>query len=44
MGKTKGGTTGCGNNRRLQLSKQCTLCKIVYSMEEHVFVNILPNQ
>jgi hypothetical protein len=43
-GKIKGGTTGCGNIRSLQPSKQCVLCKMAYSTEECVYCqNILPN-
>jgi hypothetical protein len=36
--KERGSTTGCRNVRSLQPSKQHALCKIVNSIEEHVFV------
>jgi len=45
VGKVKGSTTGCGNVRNLELSKQCVLCRVTYSVEAHMFiVNILLNQ
>jgi len=37
VGRVKGGTTGCRNVRSLQESKQRPLCKMAYSVEEHVF-------
>jgi hypothetical protein len=37
VGKVKGGTTGCGNVRSLDPSKQCALCKMAYSGEKYVF-------
>jgi hypothetical protein len=39
VGKVTGGTTECGNIRSLQLSQQCTLCKMVYSTEECVLTD-----
>jgi hypothetical protein len=38
VGKVKGSTTGCRTVRSLQLSKQHTLCKMAYSVEELVFI------
>jgi len=36
--KGKGGTIGFRNAQSLQLSKQHALCKMVYSVEEHMFI------
>jgi hypothetical protein len=38
MGKVKGGSNGCGNFRRFQLSKQDAVCKMVQSMKEYMFI------
>jgi hypothetical protein len=38
VGKVKDGTDGWKNVKVCSHVKQCALCKIVYSMEEHVFI------
>jgi len=38
MEKIQGGTSGCRNVRSLKLSEQHSLCKMVYSMEDCVFI------
>jgi len=39
LGEVKHGTTGYGTVRNLHLNEQYALCKMAYSLEEHVFID-----